>query len=318
MGTVWTVQVLAPADPAPRALFDTVQQALDLVVQQMSHWDEGSDLGRYNAAPAGSWLPLPEPFWTVLACALRVARLSGGAFDPAAGALVDAWGFASRNRHDQPGFVWPEPARLQRLLVSGPQAGWRGVRMDEATRRVWQPGGVRLDLAAVAKGFAVDLVSARLREAGWHHHLVEVGGELRGEGMKPDLQPWWVALEAPSDAGAPDPDAALLASLPVLALHGLAVATSGDHRRCLWHEGRRYAHTIDPRTGWPADHGLASVSVLHPECMVADAMSTAIMVMGLRQGLAFADDQGVAACLIQRDGVNLVAHLSAAMKAMCA
>jgi thiamine biosynthesis lipoprotein len=170
-------------------------------------------------------------------------------------------------------------------------------RLDRVQRRLYQPGGAVLDLSSVAKGHAVDRLALRLEALGVRHYLVEAGGELRGAGVKADGQPWWVELEGVPDAiGAPIPQS-------VVALHGLAVATSGDYRRYFHHAQRRASHTLDPRSGYPIANDLASVTVLAPTCMAADALSTALTVMGVEAGLAYADGRGLAArFLLRRDG----------------
>lgn len=306
MGTTWSVAVAAPPH-AVEGLQGTIEQALAEVVRQMSHWEPDSDLMRYNRADAGSHHALPPAFWTVLNTAIQVARLSDGAYDPAAGALVDVWGFGATGRHDEAGFQPPDATMIESLTKQPGRKGWRDIVLMPETRQALQPGGVRLDLSAVAKGYAVDLVSQSLAAQGVRHHLVEVGGELRGQGMKPDLHPWWVELEWPAE---------MAAQPPLMALHGLSVATSGDYRKLFEHEGRRYPHTIDPRTGWPLTHGLASVTVVHASCMMADALSTALNVLGLQEGLAFAQRQGLAACFVQREGDGLAMHMSTAFEAM--
>jgi thiamine biosynthesis lipoprotein len=138
-----------------------------------------------------------------------------------------------------------------------------------------------------------------------------VGGELRGAGVKPDGQPWWVALEQVSEAGEGDGDDGI-----VLALHGLAVATSGDYRRYFFNDGRRHPHTIDPRTGAPIDNGLASVTVIDASCMACDAWSTALTVLGVDAGMALAERRGIAARFVVRHDDGLTEHLSSHMRAM--
>jgi thiamine biosynthesis lipoprotein len=289
MGTGWSASVvLAPAAAAP---LGALQALLDNVVAQMSHWEAGTDLARFNQAPAGAWVRLPPEFFYVLRYALALARDSGGAYDPCAGALVRRWGFGAGARHDQPGFQAPSEAEIGALLA---EPGWREVQLDGATGSALQPGGVQLDLSSVAKGFAVDQLAHGLEARGIHHYLVEAGGELRGAGVKPDGQPWWVQLEdVPEHAGIPT----------VAALHGMSLATSGDYRSFFERGGQRLPHTLDPRSGHPIANQIASVSVLHSECMAADAISTALSVLGPEQGLAFAEARGVAArFLVRRDG----------------
>jgi len=291
MGTTWSVRLAAAPATDTAHLQQGLQQQLDAVVAEMSHWENDSDLGRFNRAAAGSWHTLPPAFFDVLSFALDVARASGGACDPCAGTLVNLWGFGPHGRFDQPDFTAPSNAAVAaaraRLAAARPQL----VLEPAPARRAWQPGGIQLDLSAVAKGYGVDRLAYYLKSQGFRHFVVEVGGELRGAGVKPDGQPWWVALEHIEEGGLDE---------LVLALHGLAVATSGDYRRYFERDGRRYAHTIDPRSGMPIANDLASVTVVHAQCMAADAWSTALTVLGPQDGLALAERQGLAARFVAR------------------
>lgn len=304
MGTSWSVRLVCAPGDGCADVQPVLQQQLDAVVAEMSHWESDSDLGRFNRAEAGSWQSLPPAFFDVLAFALDVARVAGGAYDPCAGALVNLWGFGPHGRYGQPDFAPPSPDRIAAALAARP------VLLERAGRRALQPGGVQLDLSAVAKGYGVDRLAYCLQSLGYAHHLVEVGGELRGAGVKPDGQPWWVALEQVADA-APQHDEL------VLALHGLSVATSGDYRRYFKRDGQRYSHTIDPRRGMPIANDLASVTVVHPQCMAADAWSTALTVLGCESGLRLAEQQGLAARFVvrRRDG-GFTEHMSTHLRSM--
>lgn len=292
MGTTWSVRCVAPRELRLDVIARAINAALDDVVAQMSHWEPGSDLSRFNAAPAGHAQLLAPAFATVMAAALTVATASEGAYDPGAGELVALWGFGPsglRPRHDEPGFALPTEADIEAA-----RRDWRALGWDAAAHRLTQPGGVRLDLSAIAKGYAVDRVSEVLAGCGLPDHLVEIGGELRGAGLKTEGQPWWVDLEPPA------PDCGLAPTR--IALHGLAIATSGDYRRCFIDAaGRRRSHTLDPRSGRPIEHGIASVSVVHESAMWADAWSTALTVLGPEAGLALATARGLAAQLVWRD-----------------
>jgi thiamine biosynthesis lipoprotein len=306
MGTDWSARLMLPPG-FDLDLQDVLQRELDQIVAQMSHWDTGSLLSRYNRAPAGSWHALPPQFFAVMDYALSVFDDTGGAYDPAAGALVNLWGFGPSGRYDQAGFYAPAHEAVAAVLA---QRGAKRPQLDREGRRLYQPGGVVLDLSAVAKGYAVDCLALRLEALGVRHYLVEAGGELRGAGVKPDGQPWWVELEGVPDAqGAPAPQA-------VVALHGLAVATSGDYRRYFHHARRRASHTLDPRTGFPVANDVASVTVLAPTCMTADALSTALTVMGLEAGLPFAEQRGVAARFLQRIDAGLREATTPAWRAL--
>jgi thiamine biosynthesis lipoprotein len=295
MGTDWSARMMLPA-VVEDDLQGALQRELDEIVAQMSHWDGGSLLSRYNRAPSGSWHALPPQFFEVMDYALSVREETGGAYDPAAGALVNLWGFGPTGRYDQAGFY--APAREVVAAVLSERQG-RRPRLDRERRCLYQPGGAILDLSSVAKGYAVDCLALRLEALGLRHYLVEVGGELRGAGVKPDGQPWWVELEGvPDTVGSPVPQS-------VVALHGLAVATSGDYRRYFHHARQRASHTLDPRTGFPVANDVASVTVLAKTCMAADALSTALTVMGVDAGLPFADQRGVAARYLVRTEAGL-------------
>jgi thiamine biosynthesis lipoprotein len=293
MGTTWSARV---ATDRTDDLRPALQAELDAIVAQMSHWEPDSLLSRYNRAPAGTWVDLPEQFFDVIDYALWAHMASGGAYDPAAGALVDLWGFGATRRYDHTGFYAPDEAAIGRTLA---QRAAARLTFDRDGRRLLQPGGLRLDLSSVAKGYAVDRLALCLEGRGLAHYLVEVGGELRGAGAKPDGQPWWVEIEVVPEADVPDgatPQA-------VVALHGLSIATSGDYRQYFEHGARRVSHTLDPRTGRPAAHDVGSVTVLAPTCMEADALSTVLAVLGPAAGLAFAGQRALAArFLVRRAG----------------
>lgn len=288
MGTSWSVRVVDP----PAALRAEIHGVLARIVAEMSHWEPGSNLSRFNRAEPGRWQPLPSGFAQVLAAGLAIADASGGAFDPAMGALADLWGFGPAG--PQP---FPTDAAIAEALA---RSGRRHIEQDGTRARRTAPAA--LDFSGVAKGYAVDMVAERLRGLGLADFLVEIGGELRGEGIKPDGQPWWVDCEAvPGMAAAP---------LRV-ALHGLSIATSGDYRRGFEFDGRRYSHTIDPRTGRPLENHVASISVLHASCMHADAWATALGVLG-PAGMALAEREGLAVRMLARGGE----HLSPVLRAM--
>ena len=288
MGTTWMAKWVGTAGIDARAVDATIQRELQIVIDQMSSWEPAATVCTFAQADAGTWVPIPDALRSVLQAALQVAEASGGAFDPTAAPLVDLWGFGPTPGFDRVGFRPPSAAAIAHARA---RCGWRRLALGHAG--AWQAGGVQLDLSAIAKGHAVDRVCERLLELGHDSLLVEIGGELRGHGVKPDGQPWWVAIERPPGCAA---------SAPVVAAHDLAIATSGDYRRC-WRsaDGHLRSHTIDPRSGHPIEHGMASVTVLHPRCMWADAWSTALMVLGLDAGLALAERHRLAAHFVVRD-----------------
>lgn len=287
MGTSWSAQIV----DAPPTCLQVIEAVLARVIAQMSNWEAESDISRFNRAALGAWVALPKDLMTVLNAGLNMARISGGAFDPALGHAVDAWGFGP-SQHIAP-------------IAAAGAPPWQAIEVKDG--KACRLRDVSLDLSGIAKGFAVDAMAEALMAMGVRNFLVEIGGELRGVGVKPDMQPWWVDLESPPGL-----------ALPVLrvALCGLSVATSGDYRRFRLSAGRRQSHSIDPASSAPITNDVASVSVLHAQAMMADAWATAITVLGPEKGMALATREGLAVLLIRREGDGGREYMTPALAAM--
>lgn len=286
MGTSYSVQVASPPpDLDPESLRQSIAAELARVNAQMSTYAPDSNLSRFNRSDSTDWIAVPSELAEVVTEAQRVSRLSDGAFDVTVGRLVNLWGFGPE-RH--PGRV-PAPETIARGLA---RTGYHklSVRSAPPALRKSQPG-LSVDLSAIAKGYAVDCLARLLDQRGLGNYLVEVGGELRASGQHPE-RPWRVAIERPESHER--------AVFRVLALHDIGMATSGDYRNFFEQDGVFYSHTINPRSGRPVDHRLASVTVLDASCMRADALATALLVLGPTRGLALAEEQGIAAFLIER------------------
>jgi len=290
MGTRYSAIILAPpgldTGPLDAALF----MAVDRVDRQMSTWNPGSDLMRLNQEPPGSWLPLPHDLLSVLRVALEIGVKSGGLFDIAVGDLVGAWGFGRQGRT-------PDTARIAALAAARRRPAQECVELDLAGRRGRRLGAGQLDLSGIAKGYAVDRMIECLEGFGIERALVSLDGELRAVGLNADDRPWSVAVERP-DHGAREP-------MGVIELQDVAVATSGDYRHWVSVGGSRLSHTMDPRRGGPARNRVASVTVVHPLCVRADAWATALMVAGEDAGPALARERGLNALFALRDGPEL-------------
>lgn len=296
MGTSWCVKLVASARVDLHALHSAIQAQLDRVVAQMSTWEADSDISRFNRAPPRSWHELPADFFTVLSCAMDVARDSQGAYDPTVGPLVAAWGFGAT----QGGQEIPTAAARAAACT---RVGWRSVALQADTGSAWQAGGVELDLSAIAKGYGVDLVVAHLCDLGVGAALVEVGGELRGYGKKPDGTQWRILVES-------SPDAVEGSEPCVIVLDGAAVATSGDHWHAFEQAGTSYSHTLDPRSGKPVERAAAAVTVIADDAMRADAWATALTVLGAEAGLALAHERNLAVRFVTRGQDGLVVRAS--------
>jgi len=297
MGTTWSVHLHNPRFLPLAATRAAIEAVLAQTIAQMSHWEEESSISRFNRAAAGTWQTLPDEFFTVLECALHWARASGGAWDPTLGALVAAWGFGPAGQ----GQKMPRVPGEEAIAAARARCGWQRIALRGAQRQALQSGGVQLDLSGIAKGYAVDWLARCLAALGWRDFLVEIGGELRASGSRPGGAPWQVLLPA---------------SGHTLALRcGQSIATSGDRWHAFEAGGQRYSHSIDPRSGRPVAHALTSVSVLHAECMQADVLATAITILGPRQGLAFAEQHGIAALLCQRGAHGMEQAMTRALAA---
>lgn len=304
MGTTWCVKLVVSPRHDLHQLHAAIQSRLDRVVAQMSTWEADSDISRFNRSAAGSWHALPTDFFTVLACALEIAETSGGAYDPTVGPLVDSWGFGAAGTARQV----PNAEVMSKLRAC---VGWQRVEVRTQDSSALQTGGVQLDLSAIAKGYGVDRVARCLREQGIDSALVEVGGELHGHGRKPDGSAWQVLVESSPDEEADDSCAPR-----VIALENRAIATSGDRWHAFDQDGIRYSHTIDPRTGHPVVHAPAAVTVIADHAMHADAWATALTVMGVDEGFAFAQRRQLAARFLQRRERRWMEQMTDAFQAL--
>lgn len=294
MGTRWSVTCDAAPDTDVQALQTALAAAVQRVDAQMSPWLPGSDLNRLNHAPVGAWVTLPAEIMEVLVCALDVCRLSAGAFDPAAGALVDAWGFGAVRDA-------PDAEAIRTATSVAPVARtptYEALELDSGMLRARKHAPMHLDLCGIAKGYAVDRMADVLRQNGVPHALVALDGELRAVGGQADGHPWAVAVESP--------ETGRRAVHSVVELQDLAVATSGDYRHYLQVGDARLAHTMDTRRGAPVRNEVASVTVLARQCMHADAWATALLVAGPGEGLALAQRMGLEALWMLRRGNGLV------------
>ncbi len=287
MGTTWRARVVQPDGLTTEAVGTLLRESIAFVVARMSPWESASDLGRFRAAAPGTWVPLHAATFTVLRRALEVAALTGGRYDPTIGRLTDALGFGPT---DPAAAALPgSPAEA----AARADTGYTRVPLDPERLAVFQPGGLQLDLCSIAKGYAVDLALERLASAGVHSCFVEIGGEARGRGCKPDGQPWWCLIEPPAAQGHGLPGM-------VAAACDLALATSGNTLRRRSLPDGELGHIISPLPEHPVDPVLESVTVTAATCMEADVFATALFLLGAERGVAFAADHGLSALFVER------------------
>ncbi len=290
MGTTWSVTLDERPPNADLARVDAaVRRVLDEVDASLSTWNPASEISSFNRHMGHDWVPLSAALHTVLAGARTVSAQSGGAFDVTVAPLVTLWGFGPA-----------EPAQSRRPATEQVDSALARVGFDKLELRE-QPvaarklvAGLELDVNAIAPGYAVDRISDGLAALGYADHIVEIGGEVRCRGRGPNGRLWRIAIEKPQQGAR--------AVQAVVALDDLGISTSGDYRDFRIVDGQRIPHTIDPRSGTPVAHGLASVSVVHESVMLADAYATALMVLGPEAGRALAERLGLPALFVERTG----------------
>jgi thiamine biosynthesis lipoprotein len=274
MGTTWHVTVVGRRSAA--GLQEKIERRLEQVNESLSTYREGSEINRFSRFPrAGVEFPVSRDFAEVMRTAARVHELSGGAWDGTVRPLVDLWGFGPLSPPAEP----PDSRKIQALLRD---VGFERIEIRPGAL-VKRAASITLDLSSIAKGYGVDQVAGVVRGEGFSDFLVEIGGEVYAAGSRRGGGPWRVGINRPRAGAAPDE------LHRVAPLSDAALATSGDYRQFFVRDGVRYSHILDPRTGRPVTNGVVSVSVLAPDCTLADGLATAVTVMGRDDGLALVE-----------------------------
>ena len=288
MGTSFSVKLVAPgADINKDHLRTRLDETLAAVDRLTSTWRDDSELSLFNANPSTDWIEVTAEFCEAIENALAISRQSDGAFDVTVGPLVNLWGFGPDGERREP----PDAAALDVVMAD---VGYEGITTRcnvPAVRK--RSSGMYIDLSGWAKGYGVDRLAGVLDDYELKDYLVEIGGELRVHGRNAEGEKWAIAIEAPSTTTR-QPHS-------VLRVTDTSVATSGDYRNYFDHDGKHYSHTIDARTGRPVTHDLAAVTVISDTAAYADAMATALLVLGPEAGLALAEDLGVAGYFLVRN-----------------
>ncbi len=301
MGTTYTVKVVGlPAELKPERIQVAINTILEKINRQMSTYLSDSELSQFNRNQATDWIDASQELVDVLKQAQRVSALTHGAFDVTVGPLVNLWGFGPSPGIDQ------VPSE-QDIHEARNRVGYTGlqVRSSPPAIRKDRPD-LYVDLSAIAKGYAVDAVARHLQTLEIEDYMIEIGGEIRAKGRNASDRLWRIAIEKPSTGSR---------SLhTIIELNDVGIATSGDYRNYFEKEGRRYSHTIDPNTGHPVTHKLASVTIANPSTLQADAMATALMVLGPEAGYRFAELHKLAAFFIVKSEDGFYGKASTAFR----
>jgi thiamine biosynthesis lipoprotein len=290
MGTTYQIKLAdAPAELDADGLQAEVNRMLAEIDMQMSTYRPDSELSRFNRAKAGKWFAVSPAVAEVTAVAREISAKTDGALDVTVGPLVKLWHFGPKSSDRGSEFVPPteDAIRQARQRVGYEKLEVR--RSPPALRK--QIDGIEVDLSSIASGYAIDQLSQLVAKREINNFMVEIGGEVRARGKREDGRSWRVAVERPTASGKRE------LAMPV-SLMNAAIATAGDYRKFFEFEGRRYSHVIDPATGRPVKHSLASVTVVADTCMAADGWDTPLLVLGPKRGFECAEKNGVAALFI--------------------
>jgi FAD:protein FMN transferase len=287
MGTMYSVKLARlPAGIEVDTLHRKVEQRLQQINALMSTYQHDSELSRFNRYQQDDWFEVSAETAKVVAIALEISRLTQGAFDVTVGPLVNLWNFGPDPKRDQ--MPTAEQVEQARVRVGYQQLE---VRLSPPALRKRTPE-IYVDLSAIAKGYGADAIAQLLIDRGIADFMVEIGGDVRTGGTRHDGQPWRIGVEKPIGH--------LRSVQQIVGLSAQSLATSGDYRNVFEYEGQRYSHAIDPTTGYPVRHQLASVSVIHHQCSMADAWATALLVVGPDAALQLAQDHSLDVFLILR------------------
>jgi len=291
MGTFYHITVIADKNTfnAKQAQLN-IEQELKKINQQMSTYLPSSEISKFNKTTNKNWFSVSKSFAHVVYQSMKISQITNGSFDITTGSLVNLWGFGASYKN-----IIPSQHEIHRVLQ---QTGYHllDVCLNPPALKK-QNTALTIDLSAIAKGYAVDRISEKLLKQGFINHLVEIGGELKASGINFNKQPWSIGINIP--------DKSYNTSNKVykkpLLLNNEAVATSGDYQNYFEKKGTRYSHTIDPATGKPVTHKLASVTVVSKSSMHADAFATALMVMGEVKGKQFVQKENLKVFMLIRN-----------------
>lgn len=280
MGTSYNITIVVDGSfhqDHLQLLQQQIDQRLQRINQLMSSYIADSELSLFNQSAPNQWYTVSSETFEVLRYSQSLSKQSQGKFDITVSPLINLWGFDVEKMVEFPSD--------QVIQLAQQQVGWESLLLDEETSRIKKQKPLTINLSAVAKGYGVDQVALLLEEQGINNYLVEIGGEIRVKGHNSRQQLWRIGVESPSflQSGVQE----------VIQLDGKAVATSGDYRNFFERDGVRYSHTIDPETGKPVIHNIASLTVVADNAMAADGLATAFMVMGEEQALAMATQYNI-------------------------
>jgi len=291
MGTSYHIKVIDEEPVPAEALQQEVDQLLVEVNEQFSTYIASSEVSKFNTYKGDDWYSLTAGFISLTEQALQISRLTAGAYDITVGPLVNLWGFG-------PGFSESDVPKNEDIQRALSHIGYQNLAIDVANNGLKKSNpDLYIDFSSIAKGHGVDRVAQLIEAKGYHNYMVEIGGEMRVSGVNAEHTKWRIAVEKP--------DSTTRAIQRVIKLSNTAIATSGDYRNFFVKDGQRFSHTLDPVSGRPVQHTLASVTVLAPSSAIADAWATAFMVLGSKKGYDLAMENKLAVLFLIKEGASV-------------
>ncbi|MBV6821516.1 FAD:protein FMN transferase [Pseudomonas sp. PD9R] len=302
MGSTYSIKYVRHAGlPAPEDVRVEVEKILADVDRQMSTYRSDSDIERFNALPANSCQTMPAPILELVRVGEQLSEQSEGSYDLTVEPLLNLWGFGPQGREEK-------IPTTEALAEVKQRVGHAHLHIDG--NKLCKDAAVEVDFNSIAAGYAVDTIAARLEALGIHNYLAEATGELKAAGKKADGSSWRIALEEPRD----DQQVAER----IVAIDGYGLSTSGDYRNYFEQGGQRYSHTFDARTGKPVSHTLASVTVIHSSALMADGLSTMLLILGPERGWDYAERHDIGAFFVIRADTGFVTRSSHAFERLSA
>jgi thiamine biosynthesis lipoprotein len=286
MGTTYHIKIFSRSFNNLSGLKNKITQRLNEINQSMSIYIDESEISRFNrTGTSGKKIYISDDFFNVMKVAEKIYRITDGAWDGTVKPLVHLWGF---DNSATAGSI-PEHEYIEKTLS---KIGFNKIEVSEKKFIVKNEAQITLDLASIAKGYAVDQIGQVIKNHGISNFIVEIGGEVYASGFKKNKKKWEIGISTP------EKNAGFENVYKKIPLTNRALATSGDYRQFFEIKGIRYSHVINPKTGYPVNNGVVSVSILADKCILADGLATAVMVMGKEKGLKLINSLDGVECLI--------------------
>ncbi len=287
MGTSYNIAIIhsSKLNIDNKSLQQKIDNLLLKLNQQVSTYIKKSQISQFNENKNTEWQTIDYDFFSILEAAQNISKVSNGSYDATISPLIELWGFGVKEQNKP-------PTKIQIDSVKS-KVGYKFLELEPTKNAIKKIiPEMRIDLSSIAKGYAVDLISHFLTEQGLTNHLIEIGGELKANGLNQENKKWRIAVE--------QPNLSVSITQNGIEISNLAVATSGDYRNFFIEDGIRRSHIINPKTGYPIKHNLASVTVLHESATMADGYATAILVLGEIEGKRFIKENNIDALMVIR------------------